>query len=57
MHEKEKELLELTTDLWNKYIELPGYDPMRREVESAIHIIQGAIATKIVRKIYPEIWK
>jgi hypothetical protein len=57
MTEKEKFILKMTADLWNKYQELePRHPSELRELELYLHQIQLLIAGRVAKRIDPEVW-
>lgn len=55
--DKELKLLAITQDLWNQFVEAGFTHPDEPdEVRHEIHGIQSAIATRIMRKLAPDIF-
>ncbi len=55
--DEEKEVLELSAQLWNKFIRLHSPHPSDHiEMQLKIHGIQEMVALRVARRVDPEIW-
>jgi hypothetical protein len=59
MTDDEKEVMRSLTEFWNSYVALPSSvaDPLCRDVQNAVHAIQGAMALRVAGRCNPEIWR
>jgi hypothetical protein len=59
MTDDEKEVMRSLTEFWNGYVGLPSSlaDPLCRDVQNAVHAIQGAMAIRVAGRCNPEIWR
>jgi hypothetical protein len=59
MTEAEREALNHLVDFWNAYIALPPSvaDPVCRDVQNAVHAIQGAMALRVAGRCDPDFWR
>jgi hypothetical protein len=55
---QEKEVLNLTADCWNKWIELPDrVDHHDADFMRAIHEMQRILASRVAKRVNPEVWR
>jgi hypothetical protein len=55
--EKEKSILNQTTDIWNNWLLMSGrLSDEDQDVRTAIHTIQRVIALRLARRVDPETW-
>ena len=55
----EREALKHLVDFWNCYVALPPSvaDPVCRDVQNAVHAIQGAIALRVAGRCDRDVWR
>lgn len=55
----EKKVMDDLVDMWNGYVKLPSSsaDPTCREVQNAVHVIQGVLAARVAARCEPDFWR
>jgi len=55
---REQEILELVTEAYNEFLQLPEqHSSDKEDFAKAVHILQAIIGMRIIRRNYPDTWK
>lgn len=58
LSEEEKEILALSSELWQRFVDLPeSLDDEVKEFQLAVHNLQRIIATRVARRVNPDVWR
>lgn len=58
LSEEEKEILALSSELWHRFLDLSNnLDDEVNECKVAIHNLQRIIATRVARRVDPDVWR